>query len=59
MEPQRANQPLAAFCASHHDPGAAMTYQPFDLSGKTALMSDASSYHTGDTFLIDGGYSLF
>jgi hypothetical protein len=23
------------------------------------LTSDASSYHTGDTFLIDGGYSLF
>ncbi len=23
------------------------------------LVSDASSYHTGDTFMIDGGYSLF
>jgi NAD(P)-dependent dehydrogenase (short-subunit alcohol dehydrogenase family) len=23
------------------------------------LMSDASNYHTGDTFLIDGGYALF
>jgi NAD(P)-dependent dehydrogenase (short-subunit alcohol dehydrogenase family) len=23
------------------------------------LMSAASTYHTGDTFLIDGGYSLF
>jgi hypothetical protein len=23
------------------------------------LASDASGYHTGDTFLIDGGYSLF
>lgn len=23
------------------------------------LMSDASRYHTGDTFVIDGGYSLF
>ncbi|MBM3366910.1 MAG: SDR family oxidoreductase [Betaproteobacteria bacterium] len=23
------------------------------------LVSDASAYHTGDTFLIDGGYSLF
>ncbi len=23
------------------------------------VMSDASKYHTGDTFIIDGGYSLF
>jgi len=23
------------------------------------LMSEASRYHTGDTFVIDGGYSLF
>ena len=23
------------------------------------LMSDAASYHTGDSFVIDGGYSLF
>ena len=23
------------------------------------LMSDASAYHTGDTFVIDGGYALF
>jgi hypothetical protein len=23
------------------------------------LVSDASAYHTGDTFLIDGGYALF
>ena len=23
------------------------------------LASDASAYHTGDTFLIDGGYSVF
>ncbi len=23
------------------------------------LMSSASAYHTGDTFVIDGGYSLF
>ena len=23
------------------------------------LASDASVYHTGDTFIIDGGYSIF
>ncbi|MBV9562687.1 MAG: SDR family oxidoreductase, partial [Bradyrhizobium sp.] len=23
------------------------------------LMSPASAYHTGDSFVIDGGYSLF
>jgi NAD(P)-dependent dehydrogenase (short-subunit alcohol dehydrogenase family) len=23
------------------------------------LMSSASGYHTGDTFVIDGGYTLF
>jgi len=23
------------------------------------LMSEASRYHTGDTFLIDGGYALY
>jgi len=23
------------------------------------LMSSASAYHTGDTFLIDGGYALY
>jgi len=23
------------------------------------IMSDASSHHTGDTFIIDGGYSIF
>jgi hypothetical protein len=34
--------------------------QPADFGAITVyLVSDASSYHTGDTFLIDGGYSLF
>jgi len=23
------------------------------------LVSDASAYHTGDVFVIDGGYALF
>jgi len=23
------------------------------------LTSDASGYHTGDTFIIDGGYAIF
>jgi NAD(P)-dependent dehydrogenase (short-subunit alcohol dehydrogenase family) len=23
------------------------------------LTSDASAYHTGDTFVIDGGYAIF
>ena len=34
--------------------------QPIDF-GPIAiyLVSDASAYHTGDTFIIDGGYSLF
>ena len=73
-----------------------MTHQPFDLTGKAALItggnsgiglgmaeafaaarasvaiwgtsekknraalaSDASTYHTGDTFVIDGGYIVF
>ncbi len=31
-----------------------------DFSGIAVyLQSDASRYHTGDTFIIDGGYSLF
>lgn len=34
--------------------------QPGDFGAIAVyLVSDASSYHTGDTFLIDGGYSLF
>ncbi len=33
---------------------------PEDFGGIAVyIMSDASSYHTGDTFLIDGGYFLF
>jgi len=34
--------------------------RPEDFGGLSVyLMSNASSYHTGDTFLIDGGYFLF
>ena len=34
--------------------------QPADFGGIAVyLMSDASAYHNGDTFLIDGGYWLF
>ncbi len=34
--------------------------QPEDFGGIAVyLMSDASAYHTGDTFLIDGGYHKF
>jgi len=34
--------------------------QPSDFGGIAVyLCSDASAYHTGDTFLIDGGYFLF
>ena len=51
-----------------------MAYRAFDLTGKVALvtggnsgirlgMADAlavaSAYHTGDTFVIDGGYAIF
>jgi NAD(P)-dependent dehydrogenase (short-subunit alcohol dehydrogenase family) len=33
---------------------------PSDFGGVAVyLASDASRYHTGDTFLIDGGYSIF
>ena len=34
--------------------------EPADFGGIAVyLMSSASRYHTGDTFVIDGGYSLF
>ncbi|WP_373084387.1 SDR family NAD(P)-dependent oxidoreductase [Sneathiella sp.] len=34
--------------------------KPEDFGGQAVyIMSNASSYHTGDTFLIDGGYFLF
>ena len=34
--------------------------RPEDFGGMAVyIMSDASAYHTGDTFLIDGGYFLF
>jgi NAD(P)-dependent dehydrogenase (short-subunit alcohol dehydrogenase family) len=34
--------------------------RPEDIGGLAVyLMSDASSYHTGDNFIIDGGYSIF
>ena len=34
--------------------------QPTDFGGIAVyLASDASAYHTGDTFVIDGGYAIF
>lgn len=34
--------------------------EPEDFAGIAIyLMSGASSYHTADSFLIDGGYSVF
>jgi len=34
--------------------------QPEDFGGLAVyLVSDSSGFHTGDTFIIDGGYSLF
>ena len=33
---------------------------PDDFGGVAVyLASDASTYHTGDTFVIDGGYLIF
>ena len=34
--------------------------EPADFSGIAVyLASDASKFHTGDTFVIDGGYTVF
>ena len=34
--------------------------QPADFGGIAVyLSSDASAFHTGDSFLIDGGYGIF
>ena len=34
--------------------------QPEDFAGIAVyIMSTASSYHSGETFLIDGAYSIF
>ena len=34
--------------------------QPADFGGIAVyLASDASAFHTGDSFLIDGGYGIF
>ncbi len=34
--------------------------EPKDFGGVAAyLTSDASSYHSGDSFVIDGAYSIF
>jgi NAD(P)-dependent dehydrogenase (short-subunit alcohol dehydrogenase family) len=34
--------------------------QPEDFGGIAVyLASDASAYHSGDSFLIDGGYNIF
>ena len=34
--------------------------EPADFGGMAVyLASDASSFHTGDSFLIDGGYAIF
>ena len=34
--------------------------EPKDFSGIAAyLASDASAYHSGDMFIVDGGYAIF
>jgi NAD(P)-dependent dehydrogenase (short-subunit alcohol dehydrogenase family) len=34
--------------------------EPADFGGIAVyLASDASAYHSGDTFVIDGGYAIF
>ena len=34
--------------------------EPADFGGVAVyLASDASSYHSGDSFIIDGGYTIF
>ena len=34
--------------------------EPKDFSGIAAyLTSDASAYHSGDMFIVDGGYAIF
>ena len=42
------------------NPMAKMAPQAADFGGMAVyLASDASSFHTGDSFLIDGGYAIF
>ena len=34
--------------------------KPEDFGGSAVyLASDASAYHTGDLFIVDGGYTVF